>query len=131
MPHETFIKVRTYECDEYAHVNNAVYLNYLEHARVEFLDHVGFPYREIRQKGCGVVVTNISIDYLRELLAGDEVTITTSPIEVGRVSGVFEQTIVRQGVLIAKARVRWAFLNQDGRPQPLDTELVRLLSASQ
>ncbi len=129
MPHETLIKVRTYECDEYAHVNNAVYLNYLEHARVEFLDHVGFPYRELRQKGYGVVVTNISIDYHRELLAGDEITIATTPLEVGRVSGVFEQRILRQGVLIARATVRWAFLNQDGRPQRLGDELVRILSA--
>ena len=30
--------VRTYECDSYGHVNNAVYVNYLEYGRMQFLN---------------------------------------------------------------------------------------------
>ena len=30
------VEVRSYELDSYNHVNNAVYLNYLEYARMEF-----------------------------------------------------------------------------------------------
>ena len=37
---KTEFKVRTYECDLYGHVNNAVYLNYFEAARVEFLETI-------------------------------------------------------------------------------------------
>ena len=35
-------KVRSYECDSYGHVNNAVYLNYLEFARMSALEENGF-----------------------------------------------------------------------------------------
>ena len=34
MKHATRLTVRPYECDSYGHVNHAVYVNYLEHARI-------------------------------------------------------------------------------------------------
>ncbi|HPX14738.1 MAG TPA: thioesterase, partial [Treponemataceae bacterium] len=36
--------VRSYELDAYNHVNNAVYLQYLEYGRMEFLKAVHFDY---------------------------------------------------------------------------------------
>ena len=44
---KTELKVRSYECDSYSHVNNAVYLNYLETARMDFLNQIGFPYNDV------------------------------------------------------------------------------------
>ena len=38
------LEVRDYECDMEGIVNNAVYLNYLEHARHAFLKHKGFDF---------------------------------------------------------------------------------------
>ena len=38
MAHESTLTTRSYECDSYGHVNNAVYLNYLEFARIRFLN---------------------------------------------------------------------------------------------
>lgn len=125
--HETRLRVRTYECDEYGHVNNAVYLNYLEHARVEYLDAVGFPYRELRAQGLGVVITAISIRYLAELLPGDEVVIRTTPVRVGNVSGTFRQEIFRGDRRISEATVEWAFVGPDGTPRRLSEDWARLL----
>ena len=36
------VEVRSYELDTYNHVNNAIYLNYLEYARMEYLRRIGF-----------------------------------------------------------------------------------------
>ena len=38
--------VRSYECDSYGHVNNAVYLNYLEFARMSALLEKGSPWKK-------------------------------------------------------------------------------------
>lgn len=122
MPHETNLVVRSYECDEYGHVNHAVYLNYLEHARVEYLEAVGLPYRLLRREGWGVVISEIHIRYRSPLLPGERLTILTQPLEVGTVSGVFQQDILVDGQLRASARVRWAFVDRMGRPARLSEE---------
>ncbi len=50
-PHRTDLTVRSYECDSYGHVNNAVYLNYLEVARHELLAALGMDYAALRAAG--------------------------------------------------------------------------------
>ena len=35
------LQVRDYECDMQGYVNNAIYQNYLEHARHEYLQRLG------------------------------------------------------------------------------------------
>ena len=47
----TTFKVRSYECDSYGHVNNAVYLNYLEFARMSALFEKGFTLEKMKEKG--------------------------------------------------------------------------------
>lgn len=43
--------VRDYECDIQGIVNNAVYQNYLEHARHEYLKEVGIDFAELAKMG--------------------------------------------------------------------------------
>ena len=43
--------VRTYECDAYGHVNNAVYLNFLEYGRMEYLHQIDFDYKNLVADG--------------------------------------------------------------------------------
>ena len=59
---ETTVDVRSYELDSFAHVNHAVFLNYLEYARFDTLRQGGFPYQEIIARGWGVYVVRIEID---------------------------------------------------------------------
>ena len=66
MRHEHRLTVQSYECDANGHVNNAVYLNYLESGRVAFLKAAGLSYRELRDQGFGLVVVRICIDYRSE-----------------------------------------------------------------
>mgnify|MGYP005695630351 FL=1 len=43
--------VRDYECDLQGIVNNAVYQNYLEHARHQFLRSCGFDFAQLHREG--------------------------------------------------------------------------------
>ncbi|MEV0292262.1 acyl-CoA thioesterase [Nocardia sp. NPDC050710] len=70
------VLVRGYELDTQGHLNQAVYLQYSEHARWELLRAAGVAQEKLIANGVGPVVLETNIKYRRELRAGDEVTIT-------------------------------------------------------
>ncbi len=123
MSHEITLTVRTYECDSYGHVNNANYLHYLEYARVEFLNHIGFDYSRMRNMGYGLFVREIHIRYMSPAGPGDTLAIVSRPIKKGAVSGVFKQEIKRGSDTIVDAEVTWAFVNGEGKPVKIPREL--------
>jgi len=123
MKTECSLKVRSYECDSYNHVNNANYLNYLEYARWEFLKDVGFDYDNAFKSGYGTYVTRIEIDYKRPAFTDDELIIKSYPIKKGAVSGTIAQEIWRGEDLLVEAKVTWAFVNSKGTPVKIPPEL--------
>ncbi|MCM1309494.1 MAG: acyl-CoA thioesterase [Bacteroides sp.] len=66
------MKVRDYEIDSEGIVNNACYLNYLEHTRHEFCEMAGLSFRAMRQNGMSPVVRHVDITYKTSLGLGAE-----------------------------------------------------------
>jgi acyl-CoA thioester hydrolase len=122
---ECSLTVRTYECDGNDHVNNAVYLNYLEFARHKFLKDIGFDYPGASRAGYMIYVARVEIDYRKSAVLDDTLTIKSWPIKKGAVSGVIAQEIKRGDDIIAEAKVTWAFVDSKGTPAKLPPELDR------
>jgi acyl-CoA thioester hydrolase len=130
MKHVTSLTVRHYECDSYGHVNHAVYVNYLELARMQFLRAAGFDYSGLIAAGFITIISRLDISYRSPAFADDVLAIETEPGETRRVSGTFHQVIRRGETLIAEADVNWCVVNQAGRPArpPEKFDLRRLVS---
>ncbi|MDR2952279.1 MAG: acyl-CoA thioesterase, partial [Treponema sp.] len=122
MATECSLRVRTYECDGYNHVNNANYLNYLEYARYEFLKEIGFDYIKATQAGYGVYIAKIEIDYKKPAFTDDLLVIKSQPVKKGAVSGVIAQEIWRGEDLLVLAKVTWAFVDSKGSPVKIPKE---------
>ncbi|KUL43472.1 acyl-CoA thioesterase [Streptomyces regalis] len=75
-PFSVPVTVRGYETDVQGHLNQAVYLNYAEHARWSLLQAAGISQTGLISRGVGPVALETTIRYRRELLAGDEVEVT-------------------------------------------------------
>ncbi|MFK4145472.1 acyl-CoA thioesterase [Streptomyces sp. NPDC004065] len=75
-PFSVRVTVRGYETDVQGHLNQAVYLNYAEHARWSLLRAAGISQARLVAEGVGPVALETTIRYRRELLAGDEVDVT-------------------------------------------------------
>lgn len=75
-PFTVRIGVRGYEVDTQGHLNQAVYLQYGEHARWEFMRAVGIPQEKLIASGVGPVALETAIRFLRELRSGDEVDVS-------------------------------------------------------
>ena len=69
--------VRGYELDSYGHVNNAVYLNYLEQARWDIIEQLGL-LKYFKETGNFLVVVENKIKYIHELNIFNKVYIETS-----------------------------------------------------
>ncbi len=89
------LDVRDYECDLQGVVNNAVYLNYLEHARHKCLLELGLDFAELHDNGCDLVVTRAEVDYRRALRSGDRFVVRTRVRRAGRIRFAFDQIILR------------------------------------
>jgi acyl-CoA thioester hydrolase len=74
-PFRVRITVRGYELDPQGHVNQAVYLQYAEHARWECLRGAGVTVDRLISHGIGPVALENTIRYLAELRGGDEVDV--------------------------------------------------------
>ncbi|MEX0740688.1 MAG: acyl-CoA thioesterase [Pseudohongiella sp.] len=112
------MEVRDYECDLQGVVNNAVYQNYLEHARHEFLKTRGLDFARLTADGVIVVVVRAEIDYLASLRSGDRFHVSVEPTRESRIRLAFLQEIRRAGSdeLIVKARIITTAVNARGRP---------------
>ncbi|HMS16730.1 MAG TPA: thioesterase family protein [Planctomycetota bacterium] len=96
MPFESFanLRVRSYELDSYGHVNNAVYMQWLEHGRSRHLQDKGFDYHAITQAwGVRLVTVSTKIDYRASLHLDDDVKVLTTVERIGRTSVTYKQAI--------------------------------------
>lgn len=124
----TEIEVRGYELDSFGHVNNSVYLNYLEHARWRMLSEVGITLGDISRQKEWPVIAEIQIRYLKPAFMGDKLEVQTRVTRQSRVRFVFEQEILRADSRIASALVHSVLIDADGRPMEISADYSRLWS---
>ncbi|MEJ2141651.1 MAG: acyl-CoA thioesterase [Gammaproteobacteria bacterium] len=121
-PYQVLMSVRDYECDIQGIVNNAVYQNYLEHARHEYLKNVGVNFTELAKQGINLVVVRIELDYKQPLMSGDNFYVTVQMERESRVKFAFRQNIHRQhdDKLMLTGKVIGTSLAENGRPNVPD-----------
>lgn len=113
------VRVRTYELDSFGHVNNSVYLNYLEEARSEFLLQMGVSFNDLVAHGVQIVIVESYVKYQTPAVYGDTIVISGSLRDLTPVSFYFDYTLTEEktGRLIASAWTRGAFIRAEtGRP---------------
>ena len=121
------LKVRSYELDSQGHVNYAVYLNYLEYARVTALEQAGLRFDDYINRGINIVIVEVKIKYLAPATLGDELEITLEGLKIGRTSATFKQEIfnIKTGKKIVAAELVGVFINNEGKPIPIDEQFKK------
>jgi len=123
--HEKTIEIRWRDVDQYGHVNNAVFLTYLEEVRDEWLARA---LRDVSAPGESVwdyVVARVEIDFRREIVPSDDEVIATCELEGIGTSSVRtrERIHTRAGEIAADARAVLVARDSDaGRSRPITDE---------
>jgi len=111
-------EVRDYECDLQGIVNNAVYQQYLEHARHLYLKQRGFSFAELTKAGIYLVVVRAEIDYKSPLRSGEAFVVSSRLARLTPVRFAFQQeihcTVPRR--LVLTATITCAAMSQAGKP---------------
>ena len=108
--------VQPQDIDAYGHVNNSVYLTWLDQAAWSHSAALGVPLEQCVAARRGMAAQRIEIDYLRAALGADTVQVGTwidssdARLRVGR---RFQLRRVRDGQTLARAKVDYVCINLD------------------
>lgn len=130
---ETEVAVRSYELDSFAHANHTVLLNYFEHARFQALQAGGFSYEQMRERGWGVYVVRVEVDFLKEARLGDRLLIRTWAEPPRRSSIVLAQEAVRADdpdEVVARSRATSVWVGPNRRPIAVPDEVRALFDVA-
>jgi acyl-CoA thioester hydrolase len=119
-PYVATIAVAVQDIDAYDHVNNAVYVTWLDRAAWEHSAALGLPIDTCLALDKGMAVVRSCIAYLRPALLGDSILVGTwllagdSKLRVGRRFQVRRQS---DGLTLARAEIQYACIElSSGRP---------------
>ena len=123
------IEVRGYELDSFGHVNHAMYVSYLEHARWKLLEEEKILLAQFNEWKRWPVIASLEISYLKPTFMGEKLDIRTQISESGRTSFFAEQEIFRGETSVLKAKVKVVMVNENGRPSEMPLAVKQLWAA--
>ena len=127
--HRLVIRVYYEDTDAAGIVYYANYLKFAERGRTEFLRQLGFEQEKMRRNtGLAFAVRHCRADYLKPARLDDELTVSTSLIELGGASLSVAQEIERGDEPLVRLQFRLACLGPEGRAARLPTELRAALA---
>ncbi|SFK02747.1 thioesterase family protein [Cellulomonas sp. KH9] len=123
-PSVTRLRVRPGDLDLYRHVNNGVYLQYMDLGRSNYLADLG-AFGRLSARGWYPVVAASTVKHRRSLTLGQRFTVTTRLLGWDVRVVYLEQVIEREGLLVARGWVAGRFLSRAGdRIAPADVIAV-------
>ncbi len=111
--YEHALTVAADEIDRLGHVNNLVYLRWMQTAALAHSAAQGWTPERYEQMGAGWVVRSHEIKYLQPAYEGQAVIVRTWVADMAKVSSTRRYKIVRadDGSLLASAATQWAFVD--------------------
>jgi acyl-CoA thioester hydrolase len=121
------VEVRFRDLDALGHVNNAVFLTYLESARMAWYLHLT---RRTELKGMDMILARAEVDFRSPASFAEVLDVGVRCASIGRTSFVVEQAITERRTRRLVAEARKVLVHYDyaaGRSVPLTEEMRRQL----
>ena len=121
-------KVAYYETDKMGVTHHSNYIRWMEEARVDFLDKIGFSYRKLEESGVISPVIGVECEYKISTLFDDIVEIKVEVFEFSGVKLTFKYTIIdtKTKKIVAIGKTKHCFINEQNRTVRLKKEYPEL-----
>lgn len=125
-------RAKYYETDQMGVIHHSNYIRWMEEARIDMLDQMGYPYRRFEEMGYVSPVLHAECEYKKSVLFDDEVKIVVSLKTMGRVKFTLAYDIYnmsKNAELSARGFTTHCFIRKDGRPVLIDKEMPEFTQA--
>lgn len=121
-------KVKYYETDKMGITHHSNYIRWMEEARIDFLDQIGFGYAKLEQDGIASPVIGIECDYKTSTTFDDEVEIEVAVKEFKGVKLIIQYTMTnaKTGDIVLNGISKHCFVNKESKPIILKREFPEL-----
>lgn len=114
--HNTYVKVRYAETDQMGVVHHGNYADYLEIARLDWLDKLGVSYKSMEKEGVMLPVYEMHFKYIKSALFDDTLKIVTKLKKIPSVKIEFDYEIYNQeDDLLTTASTVLVFMDVESR----------------
>ena len=108
-------KVQYYETDMMGVAHHANYVHWMEEARIDFMDRIGFPYKRMEAEGVLSPVKSMQVNYLKPCTFGDEVEIKVCVKDFNGVVITMAYDMRVNGEPVFSGTSEHVFLNREGK----------------
>ena len=111
-------KINYYETDKMGITHHSNYIRWMEEARIDFLEQIGFGYAKLEEDGIVSPIIGVECEYKSPTTFGDSVEIKVEIEEFRGVMLVIKYTMIKcgGGELVLSGRTKHCFLNSEGKP---------------
>ena len=122
--------VQYYETDRMGITHHSNYIRWMEEARVDFLEKIGWSYAKLEELGIISPVMDVSCHYKNTTTFSDEITIHVKVKELGKIKLLIAYEMTNaEGKIVAEAESRHCFLDKTGRPVMLPKQYPEFYEA--
>lgn len=124
-------KVQVYETDNMGITHHSNYIRFMEEARIDFMEQLGYGYEKMVEQGVSSPVVAVTCDYKKTTTYPQIVEVEVKVLEMSALKLKIGYTMRCKGALCCKATSTHCFLASNGRPVVLQErfpELYRLFS---
>lgn len=121
------VEINPGDIDGQGHVNNAVYLRWMDLAAYAHSCALGYDWEKYQQLGATFVVRRHEVDYFAPALSEDRIVVATWPCDMHRFTAYRRHQIVRgsDAKTLVKALTKWVFVDlETGRPRRMPKSLI-------
>lgn len=121
-------KVQYYETDKMGITHHSNYVRWMEEARIEFLDQIGWSYVRMEEEGIISPVLAVNCRYKHSTTFSDEISVTVKVKEFKGVRLILEYTMKnrKDDFVVLTGTTEHCFLNKQSRPINMKKEFPGL-----
>ena len=123
-------EVKYYECDRMGVTHHSNYVRFMEEARVDYLDQLGYGFEKIEAEGVFSPVVSIQCNYKSPTTFKDIIEIEVAISKVSEMKFDFAYTMCVGEKVVCTAQSTHCFI-ENGRPVVLSKRLPELFKAIQ